>query len=234
MGKEKFYKQMWFMWLSLVVLAPVGIFLLWKYKRFNDKSRLVLTAVFAIFFVVVIIIGNSGSKPTEQVVSNEVATTQKPQNTPTVVPKVFDYTKAQITKDAVAEAIKGVIPADKLKGIDIEKKSGKYVIDVTFNPGDVWDEKDLVSQTAVTACDIMQILFTNAKVQKVWLWTQTEMTDAKGNASDEDVVNVSLSRANAKDINWTNFKHMVSADYNALFNIADSSFIAPGIASKLK
>ncbi len=52
--KPKFYAQDWFMWIMLIFFAPVGIFLMWK---FNDKmkknTKIILSIVFAIFFLAV-------------------------------------------------------------------------------------------------------------------------------------------------------------------------------------
>ena len=34
---QKFYEKDWFLWASLILFAPVGIFLLWKNKKFNKN-----------------------------------------------------------------------------------------------------------------------------------------------------------------------------------------------------
>lgn len=53
--ERKFYETDWFMWLMLFFVAPVGIFLLWKYKRFNPKVRIILSIVFSVFFIFMMI-----------------------------------------------------------------------------------------------------------------------------------------------------------------------------------
>lgn len=57
--KPKFYETNWFMWLTLILFAPVGIALMWKYKRFPDKTRKILTAVFSVYFIAMIMYINS-------------------------------------------------------------------------------------------------------------------------------------------------------------------------------
>lgn len=51
MNKEKFYQTLWFMWLMLIFIAPVGIFLMYKNKRYQPKTRKILTGIFAIWFI---------------------------------------------------------------------------------------------------------------------------------------------------------------------------------------
>lgn len=53
-GEEnKFYTKTWFMWLMLVLFAPIGIFLMWKFHDEMKKDiKIILTIVFAIFFLI--------------------------------------------------------------------------------------------------------------------------------------------------------------------------------------
>ena len=70
--KVKFYKKKWFMWVCLIVLPPVGIILLWAFhKEMKKVTRIILTIVFALWFVILIVPGNSNDNP-----SNSEATTQ--------------------------------------------------------------------------------------------------------------------------------------------------------------
>lgn len=57
----KFYEKQWFMWVTLVLFAPVGIFLMWKYKRFAKVPRIELSCFFALIFLVISISGQTGS-----------------------------------------------------------------------------------------------------------------------------------------------------------------------------
>lgn len=64
--KPKFYETNWFIWLTLIFFSPVGIVCMWKYKRFPDKTRKILTAVFSLYFVGMMIYVNSLSYAKEQ------------------------------------------------------------------------------------------------------------------------------------------------------------------------
>lgn len=70
----RFYERNWFLWLSLFLFAPLGIFLLWRYHE--DKHialKIVLSILFAIIFVCCIVfgvksvIGHHDKKPVKQV-----------------------------------------------------------------------------------------------------------------------------------------------------------------------
>ena len=52
-GKNKFYTKTWFMLLMLVLFAPIGIFLMWKFHdEMKKDAKIILTIVFAIFFFI--------------------------------------------------------------------------------------------------------------------------------------------------------------------------------------
>ncbi|MGM9973791.1 MAG: MBL fold metallo-hydrolase [Clostridiaceae bacterium] len=43
------------MWLALILFAPLGIFLMWKNKRFNKPVRVILSAFFSMVFLVAVV-----------------------------------------------------------------------------------------------------------------------------------------------------------------------------------
>lgn len=65
---KKFYEKNWFLWLMLILITPVGIFLLWKYHPKMKKTlKIILTIVFAIYFF---ILGVSTEDETTSIDSN--------------------------------------------------------------------------------------------------------------------------------------------------------------------
>ncbi len=62
--KSKFYAKKWFMWVMLILFAPVGIFLMWKFHpEMKKNTKIILTIVFAILFLI-IAIGSAGDEAT--------------------------------------------------------------------------------------------------------------------------------------------------------------------------
>ncbi|WP_201738416.1 MULTISPECIES: hypothetical protein [unclassified Exiguobacterium] len=47
----KFYKKTWFTVLTLLLFFPLGLFLMWKYKKFNNIGRIVISVLFGFIFI---------------------------------------------------------------------------------------------------------------------------------------------------------------------------------------
>lgn len=79
---KKFYQTNWFMWLTLVLFAPIGILLLWTRKdvTFSNKTKGILSGVFTVFFIFILITGGQDAP--------EIA-----DNNPSIVQHENDTTK---------------------------------------------------------------------------------------------------------------------------------------------
>ncbi|OIJ12699.1 hypothetical protein BKP37_12935 [Anaerobacillus alkalilacustris] len=66
MEKNKFYQKKWFAWVCLILLAPVGIFLMWRYKHHSVPLRSIASVIFGLIFLVAIF-----SDDTNEVSQNE-------------------------------------------------------------------------------------------------------------------------------------------------------------------
>lgn len=51
MGKERFYQKTWFIILMLIIFAPIGLFLMWKYKTWGKAAKIIVTVVFCFVFI---------------------------------------------------------------------------------------------------------------------------------------------------------------------------------------
>ena len=61
-NKKEFYKEKWFMWLTLIIFSPVGIFIMWKFHPELKKNvKIILSIVFGIFFLFALTSGNSSN-----------------------------------------------------------------------------------------------------------------------------------------------------------------------------
>lgn len=67
--KKRFYQKKRFLWLCLVVLPPVGIILLWTvHKTMKKKTKVILSVVFALWFIILIgVINTEETKESESV-----------------------------------------------------------------------------------------------------------------------------------------------------------------------
>lgn len=85
--KEPFYSKTWFIVLMLLFCCfPIGLFLMWKYKKFNKPARIIIT----LFYVIVFIFGlsNAGSQtsppvpPAAEISMSEPAGTKEKNTVP--------------------------------------------------------------------------------------------------------------------------------------------------------
>lgn len=98
MEKEKVYQKTWFTILFLIVFFPVGLFTMWKYKKFNKVARIIIS-VFWVFCVITAFIPSDDSQSTD---STAEATTEAP--TTTEVTTETPTTEAPTTTEATTEA----------------------------------------------------------------------------------------------------------------------------------
>ena len=74
--KKKFYRTQWFLWIWLIIFPPIGLVLLWAcHKEMKNKSRIILTVVFAIWFLILRIAINGDASTTPTVDTNPSSTT---------------------------------------------------------------------------------------------------------------------------------------------------------------
>lgn len=79
--ENKFYYKTWFVILMLVLIAPVGIILLWTGKKYNTALRTVLSIVFGIFFIGIIAGSlNQGDSVTTNNSTNDAAQSKDTQD----------------------------------------------------------------------------------------------------------------------------------------------------------
>ena len=106
-SKTPFYQSTWFVILMMFCCCfPIGLFLMWKYKKFNQPVRIVLTALFVIAFVVGI--SNPSSDSAENVssasVSSENDTAEASTMAETAIASAEESTAAETVTASTAES----------------------------------------------------------------------------------------------------------------------------------
>ena len=85
--KPKFYTLSWFMWLTLILFAPVGIYLMWQYHpEIKKELKIVLSVLFSAFFLYALI-----SQPEETTTSSNNEKTPSVKQTENVKVEVVDF-----------------------------------------------------------------------------------------------------------------------------------------------
>lgn len=72
--KESVISKTWFVLLMMLFCCfPFGVFLMWKYKKFNKPTRIIITSFFTICFIFAVAhIGNSTMNATTNIYSNTI------------------------------------------------------------------------------------------------------------------------------------------------------------------
>jgi len=72
--KESIISKTWFVLLMMLFCCfPFGVFLMWKYKKFNKPIRIIITSFFTICFIFAVAhIGNSTMNATTNIYSNSI------------------------------------------------------------------------------------------------------------------------------------------------------------------
>ncbi len=95
-----FYRSAWFLWLALILVAPIGIFLLWKYHDWPKAGKWVLSVFFAALFtgMLVLLLSSLGSAhdPQGGGTDSSSGTVSTPQIRETVV--IRDKDRAELLK----------------------------------------------------------------------------------------------------------------------------------------
>ena len=122
----KFYKQIWFMCLILIIFPPIGIFLMWKFqKNMKNWLKIVLTIVFSLIFIISIAIRSSEDSTPTPSGNNE--------NIPQVQ-ETIEYIK--VSKDTLDKALENNAAAAKdtyyKKYVEVTGKLGTIDSDLKY------------------------------------------------------------------------------------------------------
>lgn len=131
---NKFYEKRWFCILLLFLFAPVGIFLLWKYKYFSVTANTVLSIVFAIFFIVLLVTPNQDNTLNDNTVTDT---------------GIIESSAPKVTAKTTAESSSQDEPRENIKNADLElvtKIKHPTLFSSTDSAHEFWgDDKGLIS-----------------------------------------------------------------------------------------
>lgn len=96
--KKEFYKEKWFMWISIILFAPLGIFLMYEYDgKFSNKAKIIISICAIIFSIGVLNSGNQNDVEKSQISAKE-------HSIPSPI-KIKTCDGINVTKDCVYEGV---------------------------------------------------------------------------------------------------------------------------------
>ncbi len=132
--KKRFYQKKWFLWLWLIILPPVGIVLLWTvHKTMKKKTKVILSVVFALWFIILMVAASGDSSDTPTNTGND--TPQTEQGEDIVLEKETDTEETKESESVPhRDGMYGVSDKD-IESLDIDSDFtvSKVINDVTGN-----------------------------------------------------------------------------------------------------
>lgn len=250
----KWYRKPWGIILLLLLFFPIGLYLLWTYPEWSKKSKWIITGVTVVYVITMNQLFPSPrqpiqSNPSSSTVSEQVSEPQAEVNTdsettnneqseeiqpePTIA---LTFQESELTDTLVRDELGkvtglSVMAVSELTSIRILDNGGTEdieddkIVELTYKPESVWDEKDIVQMTAMTMASVAEKLFQHPKIGFVRVVSQGDFTDQYGQTETSNAVRVGLKRSTAEKINWETFKDMVIVDYTKLFDIAEEQWM---------
>lgn len=258
---EKFFNKKWFAILMLVFFAPIGIFLIWKEKHFDKKMNKRLSIIFGIWFVIILVIGQT-SEDNQEVKESKQEQTEQSNAEGVEEEEINKDSKDKKEKENNDKNDNNTEEKENKEKDDKEKKEKKKTKDkkpkrttaeaiqedsnnvdkatfedgemtLQFEPGTLWDENSFMGVVHDMFKDV-KVAFDDKEVKSVLVMIDTAMIDEKGNEEVKPVVTYRYTREGFEELNYDNFIDMALIEEWRILNEADSYFIHPGIRKNLK
>lgn len=128
--RKKFYQRNWFLWLWLLIFPPIGLVLLWTcYKEKKKKTKIILSIVFVIWFIILF---SATSSDTEENTQNKEENVQNveenTQNTPEILVNVSTDMFLKDVKSAIQDDIG---EGESIKDVTIENGNLYVYVDIS-------------------------------------------------------------------------------------------------------
>lgn len=120
MTKEKFYKRMWFIWVLIVFLPPIGIIYMWIAKKDLQIGKKVAITIVGILWCVICLAMAPDTGNTDQVAQSDTTESSAKE-------EQEEQTTQEATTEEVSEA--------ELEAFEMELSAGHYEIGVDMPAG---------------------------------------------------------------------------------------------------
>lgn len=219
-NKNNVFEATWFTVLMLIFFFPVGLFLMFKYKKFNKVSRGVITGVCTLI-VLVATFGSSNSEPNNNLVDSNVTTTE-------IVTTDLEEEETIQTEKTTKELIEDAIPTtiknlEKINYVEMVGESQPVVFILKMN--DNLSKNFMLKGAYLNAKDIIQSVYAIAgdKITSYQFLFNFPLVDAYGNEEDGKVLSFDISKETVEKINWDN----ITTDN--LISLSENVFMHPDL-----
>lgn len=141
--RKRFYQKTWFIIVMLILIWPVGVFLMWKFSNWNIAVKSVVSAVFAFALINTVFDGDNKPEKSVSDVQTETTETQPATTAPTTESLEDKYKKEA---DGLIAERQGYY--DRLEFGELAEEADTLLADGK----DVLDEDDQAKLTELSQC----------------------------------------------------------------------------------
>lgn len=218
-NKNNIFGATWFTVLMLIFFFPVGLFLIFKYKKFNKISRGIITGVCALI-VLVATFGSSNSEPNNNLVDTNINITEAVTTDLEAEAIKTEKTTKELIEDAIPTTIKNL---EKVNYVETVEDSQPAVFILNMN--DNLSKNFMLKGAYLNAKDIIQSVYDVAgdKISSYQFIFNFPLVDVYGNEENGKVLSFDISKETVEKINWDN----ITTDN--LISLSENIFMHPDL-----
>lgn len=217
----KFYQKSWFIVLMLIVFAPLGIYLMFRYTNWRLPVKIILTLAALFFFIPATIGTIEGlASPTSAKPSIET-----PSPTPSIEVTATPSEAPPSNEDRIIEAVKTEFGDNNY--ISVNYDSVNQIAQIKARGKEGFTEKSAIDGMYLNMSNVMENL-SEIKDIEITFEILYPMVDEYGNATDTTVITATFSSSTRNKINWDYFL------IENMPNVADEWWMHPVLISELQ
>ena len=220
-NKNNVFEATWFTVFMLIFFFPAGLFLMFKYKKFNKKARGIITGGCALI-VLVATFGPSTVEPNDNLTATNITTTEAATTDLEEEEIETEKTTKEIIEDAIPTTIKNL---EKINYVEMVGDSQPVVFILKMS--DNLSKNFMLKGAYMDAKDIIQAVHkvVGDKITSYQFVFNFPLVDVYGNEEDGKVLSFDMSKETVEKINWDN----ITTDN--LMTLSENVFIHPDLNS---
>jgi len=226
---KPFHKKEWFMWLMLILIAPIGLILLWRNKKYITKTKWILTGVFTVWFIIMGI----AAQPTEEEIAEKEAKEERKQQREEEKKKKKEEEKKEEEERLANRSIDEAIEEDD-HNVDDAELSDEGELTLTIDASGSFSPNSVAETYVYRSFESMNDAFKDEDVDEVEVIIEVPLVDNKGNEEVSPVVKFTYTRDAFDELNYDNFETMAVGEPWRILNESDAYFMHPAIYDEVK
>ncbi|MEP9851496.1 VanZ family protein [Staphylococcus aureus] len=204
MNNEKWYQKNWFVILTLIIFFPIGLFLMWYFKKWNKSARWIVTGVFTLLLIISFFTEDESQSENQE--KNTAANNEKSEERakPKKESKPKEEKKKELTDEQKLEKnVKKEV--GKKNFSDIVYNEYDNVAIITLKDYSGFSEKSALREMQYGAANaLMGVKKSKLDIDNVDIVVAMDMEDNKMNTSKDNVLKMTFDKDLIENMNDDN------------------------------